>query len=124
MNTVSIPVRIIIFFLIVLLSILIVGIAKLGIADLISYSSYQTLKDWQLSPFEISSNKWDRIRDNLEQAHTLDPDNPEILMYLGLAHEGRFSNDAIQLPEAEHDRKKALSYYRQSVKLRPTWPYG
>lgn len=124
MNHLSIQNRIILSSLIILLSVLILFIAKLAIADAYAHQSYRTLKAWQLSPFEMSTKEWDGIRNNIERAHELDPGNPELLMALGLAHEGRFAHYAVQLPEAEQDRKKALVYYRQSVKLRPSWPYG
>jgi len=103
---------------------LIVFITKLGIADIHAHQSYRTLKAWQLSPFDMSDNEWDEIQHNLERAREFDPENPELLMASGLAYEGRFAYDAVQYPQAREDREKALAYYRQSVKLRPSWPYG
>lgn len=124
MTHLSLPKQIILFFVIILFSVLIVFITKLGIADFNADPSYRTLKAWQLSPFEMSNNEWDEIQKQLERARELDPDNPELLMATGLAHEGRFAHAAVSLPEAKEDREEALVYYRQSVKLRPTWPYG
>jgi hypothetical protein len=43
---------------------------------------------------------------------------------LALAIEGRFSNAPANDAEAEVFRKLALEHYRQSVKLRPVWPYA
>ncbi len=124
MSHVSLPHRIIPLFVIVLLAFLIVSITRLGVADIYAQASYRTLKAWQLSPFEMSDKKWDDIQNDLERAREFDPANPELLMALGQAHEGRFADAGIQLPEGRTDREQALEYYRQSVQLRPGWPYG
>ncbi len=124
MNQISIPKRIFLFFIIILLCISVVRVAKLGIADIHAYSSYRAIRAWQLSPFEMSDKEWSEIQNDLEMARKFDPENPELLMALGLAHEGRFANSAVKFSDARESREQALVYYRQSVNLRPSWPYG
>jgi polysaccharide biosynthesis protein VpsP len=124
MNRLSIQHRVMLLILIVLLSVLILFIGKLGLADIYAHKSYSTLKKWQLAPFTMSDREWNAIQTSLEKAHHYDPENPEIMMAAGLAHEGRFAFSAVELPEARPARLIALAYYRESVKLRPTWPYG
>lgn len=98
--------------------------AHWGLADVYYRPAMNQLKSWSLGKVELESKDWDELRISLYKAHELDPNSPEIHERLALAIEGRFSNAPANDAEAEVYRKLALEHYRQSVKLRPVWPYA
>ena len=124
MNSLSSVKKIMLSLTILVLCGLIFLVGQLGLADIYAHKSYRTLKTWQLAPYVMEDAKWDKIKNNLQHALVYDPGNPELMMATGLAYEGRYAEKAVQLPEAKADRGEALAYYRQSVALRPGWPYG
>ncbi len=98
--------------------------ANWGIADVYYRPAMNQLRNWSLGKIELENIDWDELRIKLSKALELDPNNPEIHESLALAIEGRFSKAAPKDAEAEVFRKLALDHYRQSVKLRPVWPYA
>ncbi len=95
-----------------------------GLADIYYSPAMNELKNWRSGKITLEDKDWDRLRVNLSKALALDSDNPEIHENLALAIEGRYLNIVSKDVGAEPSRQLALEHYRQSVLLRPTWPYA
>ncbi|HCT40378.1 MAG TPA: hypothetical protein DF427_04215 [Moraxellaceae bacterium] len=66
---------------------------------------------------------WEEARRYAEWSVRLSPFNADYLEGLARIHEARYITTGLGNPEARADREKAASLYRQSIELRPTWPY-
>lgn len=95
-----------------------------GIADVYYRPAMNQLRDWAKGNIELEINDWENLRIKLNKALSFDPDNPDIHENLALAIEGRYSKAIPGDAEAEVFRELALNHYRESIKLRPVWPYS
>lgn len=67
---------------------------------------------------------WEQAHRYLRLAHQLAPFDPTVLEELGRIHQYRVVQEAEGVPPSEPELGKSLAYYRQSLALRPAWPYG
>ena len=115
--------KILAIILIPVLLFLIYVAGKWGLADVYSRPAINQLTEWRQGRLQLEDKDWDRYTRDLKKALQLDPDNPEILEWLGMAVEGRYVRFAPNYPFAYDQRHAAADYYRKSIRLRPTWPY-
>ena len=115
--------KILALLLIPVLLYLIFVAGKWGLADVYSRPAINQLTAWQRGDRKLSDQDWERYAAELQKALRLDPDNPDILEWLGVAVEGPFIRFAPNYPFAYNQRHAAADYYRKSIRLRPTWPY-
>ena len=116
-------VRIVALGLIAVLIFLIYIAGKWGLADAYARPAIIQLEAWQAGNRQLTDEDWEKHATSLRRALNLDPDNPEILQWLGVAVEGRYIRFEPAYTYAVESRHAAADYYRRSIKLRPTWPY-
>lgn len=73
--------------------------------------------------FQPLPEDWQQAQRLAELSITLAPFNAEYREVLGRVHEARFIMAPLGDSGARPDRERAAALYRQSIKLRPTWPY-
>lgn len=97
--------------------------AQWGLADVYSRQVINDLKDWRRGNLVLKAEDWNTMQSKLEKALALDPKNPKLYEYAGLAVEGPYVNNPIKDETAKPHRLKAKDYYAKSIQLRPSWPF-
>lgn len=101
-----------------------------GIADIHHRLAMGQLKQWSAKKnqpdkkLEFVAKDWEKLQSNLSTALRYNPNNPNIHESLALALTGRFADKPVGDKLAEPYRRKALAHYRQSIAVRPVWPYA
>ncbi|MFQ5661084.1 MAG: tetratricopeptide repeat protein [Gammaproteobacteria bacterium] len=95
-----------------------------GLADVYARPAMNLLGKWKKGQVELKDEDWNRLRGKLSKALKLDPGNPDIHQWLGLAIEGPYARFGPGLIEAVSVRQRAADHYRESIRLRPVWPYA
>ena len=95
-----------------------------GLADMYARPAINTLEEWQKGKKELEEEDWQRLQANLEKAIELDPTNPDINLWLGKVIEGPYAKVGLRKSIAKDARLKAAGYYRESIRLRRTWPFA
>lgn len=108
----------------VLLLVLSVAAAALGIAEIYRSEAATLTGEWFWSEAEEGPPAWawEQVHRYLWLANRLAPFDPQILADLGELYERRVGDSLASESSADLDR--ALGYYRQSLALRPAWPYA
>lgn len=73
--------------------------------------------------FQPGSEDWQQAQHLGELSVSLAPFNADYREVLGRVHEARFIMAPLGDSGARPDRERAAALYRQSIALRPTWPY-
>ena len=92
--------------------------AAWGIAALAVRVPVAEISSWRLRQFDVPPADWERAEVALHRALGLDQNNPEYLNELGRVDLWRHAEKS-----AANGADHALHKFRQSAKLRPTWPY-
>ena len=95
-----------------------------SLADIYARPSIIILEKWRSDEITLNDDDWDELRKNLSIALEFDPDNPRFHEYLALAIEGRYAYIAPKNEEAMPSRRAAYKHYKDSISIRPTWPYA
>jgi tetratricopeptide (TPR) repeat protein len=95
-----------------------------SLADIYASPSINMLEKWRSEKITLNDDDWDKLRADLSYALEHDPENPDIHEYLALAIEGRFANTAPVNKEAMPSRREAYAHYKESISIRPSWPYA
>jgi hypothetical protein len=66
-------------------------------------------------------SKWESSKQKLEKANILQRDDADIVSELGRLHEFKALSLPAWNPQARDSRGKAINYYKQAIKKRPTW---
>ncbi|NKB37214.1 MAG: hypothetical protein GKR93_08600 [Gammaproteobacteria bacterium] len=113
-----------VFLLIILVSYLIISPVKWFVADIYYRTPFNVVKNWQIASQDSQEVDWGNSNRRFLKALEFDANNPESLMMAGLSYEGQYAFKETGFAKAEKGRKLALNFYRNSVHLRPAWPYG
>lgn len=112
----------IIGLVIVFLFIIIIFLARLGLADIYGFQAHRYILMWQ-------ENKNAKVEDIptamkwITKARHLDKSNPRFMTYQARVFEWRARKNRNR-NEAQHDLEQSAQLYRDALKVRPTWPYS
>lgn len=95
-----------------------------SLADIYARPVMTRLSHWEQGKVQLGEADWASAQEKLARALKLDPTNPELLLWMGLAIEGPYRSWFSDPEEGEVARQQAAAYYRQSIQLQPTWPYA
>jgi tetratricopeptide (TPR) repeat protein len=112
----------------VVLSVLLIGLtalaAALALADIYRVEGARLVDEWSMTEErQVPPWVWEQAHRYLWLASRLAPLDPDIRNDLGRLFELRVTEQQADEPQAQADLEQALQYYRQSVALRPAWPY-
>ncbi|HQV41151.1 MAG TPA: hypothetical protein PLN04_03955 [Moraxellaceae bacterium] len=103
------------------------------VADIAAFRGGAWVEAWsfQLSKAQTQNEFFSPQDEDWQQAYALanlavrlSPMNADYREGLARIHEARFIMAPIGDPEARPEREKAIASYRDSIRLRPTWPYA
>jgi hypothetical protein len=103
---------------------------KRGVASVSEFLVQEHLDAWAVSGKLPDDQNWNDVEGYFSFAAKLDSGNPGLLQLGGKLYEWRYlmaSNEVAETvqPQAAHTfSEKSLDYYRNSLQLRPTWPYA
>lgn len=106
----------------VLLSLIYVA-TNWGMADVYSRSSINTIEKFLNGKTTLTNEQWGELKKNLSVAIDYDPENSKLYEFLGFSSEGPFTTYSSGNNVAMEARRSAYHQYKQSISLRPTWPY-
>jgi len=95
-----------------------------SLADIYARPVLNAARDWKKNELVPTQEDWSRYQSSLDKALQHDPTNSEFYRTLGQVIEGPYRKYQLGDKEALEARTTAAEYYRESIKLRPTWPYG
>lgn len=103
------------------------------IADIAAFRAGAWVEAWTFQMVSTSSpdasfaprdSEWQEARALAGLAVRLAPLNADYRERLARVHEARFLMAPPGAVEARQEREKAIAQYRESIRLRPTWPYA
>ncbi len=112
-----------------LLAFLLLGLSAvataLALADLYRGEGAGFVDEWSMNEEQATPPPWawEQAHRYLWLANRLAPLDPDIRNDLGRLFELRVTQEQADAPLGKADLERALSYYRQSIALRPAWPY-
>lgn len=111
-------------FAVFLLLALSMAAAAFGVADIYHGEAAMLVEQWDWSDEEEGPPAWawEQVQRYLWLANRLSPFDAQILSDLGQLYELRGGETPASGPSADLDA--ALGYYRQTLALRPAWPYA
>jgi len=95
-----------------------------ALADIYARPVMNVMRRWNVGQRPLKEDDWTRYRENLTTALSLDPTNPDIHHIFGKVTEGPYAKYGLLKTVAKASRLEAANYYRESIRLRPTWPYA
>ncbi len=96
---------------------------KAGLADIELRIAQGLLDRWSREMKVPEWEQWAGVRRHLGRAFRLDPGNPDLLNELGRLHELGAVDKTVANGHVVQTGGEALSYYRKSAAVRPTWPH-
>lgn len=103
------------------------------IADVAAFRAGAWVEAWSFQLVQAQARQelfsprdadWLEARELGSLAVRLSPMNADYREGLARVHEARFLMVPPGAPEARQEREKAIAEYRESIRLRPTWPYA
>ena len=95
----------------------------LAYANIIASSTSGVLAAWDKEGAITDQSEPEILRNRLERALTMAPDNPEYLERLASFYQWRSTQYKTESSENVEANQLALDYYTQAIGAVPSWPY-
>ena len=112
-----------VFPLVILMAILLINAKNTLQADLYMMVADRTIKSWtQAKTVRFTSDDWNDAEYNLQRALAIDGSNPKIVFKLGVLHRRLAGSMERRHWQSRVNARKAISYYKSSIAMRPVSP--
>ena len=116
-----IPLKIVIYSLVVVLLWAGYHTIRWGVADYYASQSFSLMSRWD-ADYSLSMEEWQQAADLVQSALDLAPEHPSYHQRAGVLYRTKVTRKLVVVSEFNEVLQRAADHLRRSTELRPTWP--